>query len=204
MQTIVIASKNTHKINEFRQLLSPWDIEVKGLPQGVPDSPENGSTFEANAMEKAVFYATYVDDWVLADDSGLCVDALEGRPGVHSARYSGVHGDDAANREKVLRELAGYPGEQRTGSFACAIAVYHKRLAYGLVVRADVPGYITDSERGTGGFGYDPLFYVPPVRKTFAELSPEDKNQWSHRAKAVLMLMERWKGGEQDAPLCGE
>ncbi|QSO53270.1 RdgB/HAM1 family non-canonical purine NTP pyrophosphatase [Alicyclobacillus curvatus] len=204
MQSLVIASKNAHKIEEFKSLLSPWNIDVHGLPESVPDSPENGSTFEANAMEKAVFYASFVDDWVLADDSGLCVDALGGRPGVHSARYSGVHGDDAANRQKLLGELAGCETEERTGAFACAIAIYNRRLACGLVVRADVTGYITDTERGTGGFGYDPLFYVPSARQTFAELSPEAKNRLSHRAKAVLRLMERWKGGERNAPLCGE
>ena len=204
MQKIVVASKNNHKIAEFQAILSPWKLDVTGLPQGVPESPEHGSSFEANAIEKAVFYSSFVNGWVLADDSGLCVDALEGRPGIFSARYAGVHGDDAANRQKLLADLREVPDAARSASFACAIAVFHRGLGEGLVVRSDVLGSILTEEHGEGGFGYDPLFYHPESGKTFSELSAEQKNRLSHRAKAVERLMAQWKGEASYASLSGE
>lgn len=193
MRKITIASKNQHKVGEFQALLAPWNVEVMGLGPEAEESPENGSSFESNALEKAVHYAAYADGWVLADDSGLCVDALGGAPGIHSARYAGSHGDDALNRQKLLSELSDVEDAHRTGAFACAIAVFHRQLGVGFVVRSDVRGVITRREMGDGGFGYDPLFYLPSVGKTFAELSPEEKNRLSHRAKAVTKMMERWK-----------
>ncbi|MCL6592875.1 MAG: RdgB/HAM1 family non-canonical purine NTP pyrophosphatase [Alicyclobacillus sp.] len=195
MDPIFIASHNLHKVEEFRQLLAPLQAEVRPLPAGLPTCPEDGHSFEANALEKAVFYSRWCDGWVLADDSGLCVDALQGAPGVNSARYSGVHGDDAANNQKLLQALAGTPDEQRTAVFVCALAVWSRQTQAGWVVRGAVRGRIAHAPRGSYGFGYDPLFILSATGCTMAELSAEEKQQVSHRAEAVRRLLQQWGVG---------
>ncbi|GMA52326.1 hypothetical protein GCM10025857_36830 [Alicyclobacillus contaminans] len=199
LETLYIASKNLHKVEEFAKLLRPLPVRVLPLPHHLPDSPEGGSTFEANAAEKASFYAPFCDGWVLADDSGLCVDALDGAPGVRSARYAGVHGDDAANNAKLLAEMAGIPDPDRTARFVCVLALYHWRRQIGWLVRGEAVGRILDKSAGVGGFGYDPLFYVPEMGRTFAELSAEEKLRVSHRGRAVDKLIEVWRGADDTA-----
>ncbi|WP_029420072.1 RdgB/HAM1 family non-canonical purine NTP pyrophosphatase [Alicyclobacillus macrosporangiidus] len=194
LDVIYIATRNPHKVEEFRQLLAPVAQDVRPLPEEAGACPENGVSFEANAVEKAVFYARYCPGWVLADDSGICVDALGGAPGVMSARYAGVHGDSAANNQKLLSALAEVPAAERTAEFVCAIAVWNHRLGRGWVVRGTVRGQVATALSGSGGFGYDPLFYVPELGKTLAELTAEEKNRWSHRARAVDALIAAWKG----------
>jgi XTP/dITP diphosphohydrolase len=194
VQLLYIATKNAHKVEEFKQLLQGLDVEVRPLPEALPDCPEHSVSFEANAVEKAAFYADYCDGWVLADDSGLSVDALGGAPGVLSARYAGVHGDSAANNAKLLRELDGVPMSERTASFVCVLALYNKRTGTGLMARGEVRGLIAERPSGNAGFGYDPLFYVPEFGRTFAELSADEKNKASHRAKAVQLLIRLWRG----------
>jgi XTP/dITP diphosphohydrolase len=194
VNVLYIATKNAHKVDEFRRMLKELAMDVRPLPEAVPDCPEQSISFEANAVEKAAFYADHCDGWVLADDSGLCVDALGGAPGVLSARYAGVHGDSAANNAKLLRELDGLPMSEREASFVSVLALYNKRIGTGLVVRGEVRGLIAEQPRGQGGFGYDPLFYVPELGRTYAELSAEEKNRVSHRAKAVQLLIRLWRG----------
>lgn len=151
---------------------------------GLPEVEEDGATFEQNAVKKARFAAAATCLWALADDSGLEVDYLGGAPGVFSARFAGRGGDDRANNEKLLRLLEGVPLERRTARFRCVVAVASPG---GEVYTAEgtCAGVIAFAPRGSGGFGYDPLFYVPHLGKTFAELEPEVKNAVSHRAKAL-------------------
>jgi XTP/dITP diphosphohydrolase len=188
-QVIYIASKNVHKVAEFERMLAPLGWPVRALPDGLPASPEGGSSFAANAMEKASFYGAYCPGWVLADDSGLCVDALNGRPGVWSARYAGVPGDDAANNRKLLAELKSVPMHRRGAEFVCALALWRNDSGTGIVVTGKVRGCILEAPRGSGGFGYDPLFLVPELGRTFAEMSGEEKNRHSHRRAAVDKLL---------------
>jgi XTP/dITP diphosphohydrolase len=202
MQRLVIASHNAHKVEEFRHLLSPLNVAVIGLPEGMGESPEAASTFEANAMEKAVYYGMRCQSLVLADDSGLCVDALDGRPGVHSARYAGVHGDDAANNARLLKEMEHIPDEKRTAQFVCALSLWNPSLGSGIVVRGMVHGLIARAPRGTNGFGYDPLFYLPSLLRSYAELDMAEKSELSHRSQAIDALMA-CMGGQADAIVFG-
>jgi XTP/dITP diphosphohydrolase len=199
VDTIYIATKNAHKVEEFAALLQSLPVSVLPLPDGVPDCPETGTTFESNAMQKASFYAAYCDSWVLADDSGLCVNWLRGAPGIHSARYAGVHGDSAANNEKLLRALDGVPESERNAQFVCVLALYHHGRGTGYVVRGEVRGRIASRPSGHSGFGYDPLFYVPELGCTYADLPIEVKNAVSHRARAVQALIRLWRGAEDEA-----
>lgn len=193
MEAVTIASKNLHKVNEFQQMLA-GTFRVRGLDSHVPESPETGDTFEQNAFQKAQTYGRGVSGWVLADDSGLVVPALGGAPGIFSARYAGKHGDDAANRRKLLQEMQDLNDGDRIASFVCALALWNGDLHQGLVVRGEVSGRILCEERGTGGFGYDALFLLPDAGKTFAELRPEEKNINSHRAAAAAALLRVWRG----------
>ncbi|WP_067928923.1 RdgB/HAM1 family non-canonical purine NTP pyrophosphatase [Alicyclobacillus shizuokensis] len=190
METVFVATKNAHKVAEFERLLAPLGASVCGLPDGLDPAPETGTQLVSNAVEKAAYYAPYCRGWVLADDSGLCVDALDGRPGVMSARYAGVHGDDAANNAKLLRELAEIPDAQRTAEFVCALALWHHELCVGLTAVGRVRGIILREPHGANGFGYDPLFWVPELGRTFADMTVEEKNQYSHRRRAVDRLLE--------------
>ena len=182
---IVIASRNKHKIQELEALLSKYVAGVKLLSLDdvgiVGDIEENGTTFSENALIKARAAASSGKIGV-GDDSGLCVNALDGAPGIFSARFAGEHGNDAANNEKLLRELSDK--SDRSAAFVCAIACVMPN-GREITVEGRAEGTILHSASGNNGFGYDPLFYYPPLDKTFASLSPEEKNGISHRARAV-------------------
>ncbi|MEW5761590.1 MAG: XTP/dITP diphosphatase [Bacillota bacterium] len=186
MRKVVLATRNPGKVAEFGALLAPLGITVVALGdyEGAPEMREDGATFAENAIKKARTAAAFTREVALADDSGLEVDALGGRPGVFSARFAGRPGDDAANNAKLLRLLQGVPWERRTARFRCVIAI---ATPGGEVFTAEgtCKGYIGFAPRGEGGFGYDPLFYVPDYGKTFAELDMETKNRISHRGRAL-------------------
>lgn len=189
---IVLASRNEHKLREFQALFKRnFGIDVRGLNDvdGVGNIVEDGKTFEENAVKKAKSVANILNIPVVADDSGLTVDALGGAPGVYSARYAGEHGDDAANNRKLLHEMERVVAEERTATFVCALALI---LPDGeeIVVRGECPGRIAFRPRGTNGFGYDPLFELEGRSVTMAELSPQEKDQISHRAKAMQLLAD--------------
>lgn len=196
---IVLSTRNKHKIEELQALLSQYlkNIRVLSLDdvgfEG--DIEENGSTFEENAMIKARAAAKFSGMISVADDSGLTVDALNGEPGIYSARYSGVDGPDKdkANNRKLLENLQGVAN--RSASFVCSIACAFPDTmnAADFTVTGYTCGEILCNERGTGGFGYDPLFWVDELGKTYAEMSPEEKNQFSHRGRAVMMLARRFQ-----------
>ena len=182
---IVIASRNKHKISELEALLSEYIEGVKLLSLNdvglFEDVEEDGASFEENAFIKAR-YAAKSGKISVGDDSGLCVNALDGAPGIFSARYAGEHGNDAANNAKLLADLEGK--DDKSASFVCAFAcVMPDGREFAVEGRAN--GVITHNASGNGGFGYDPLFYVPELGKTFADLAPEEKNAISHRGKAV-------------------
>ncbi len=214
MQRILIATSNPGKLRDFAGAASSYGIEVAPVPRfsSLPSAVEDGSTFEANARKKAEHYSRYIPgEIVLADDSGLEVDALGGAPGVHSARYAAddphkaeSNTDDDANNVRLIRELKRVPSDQRTGRFVCIIAAARdgETLA---VFRGTAGGIILDRPRGSNGFGYDPLFYFPQIRKTFAELSAEQKAQFSHRGAAFRGFLEWYRNpthqSERDSKL---
>ncbi|MCR1898766.1 XTP/dITP diphosphatase [Irregularibacter muris] len=186
---IIIASGNAHKVEEVKSILSPLGFRVTSMQEegiGI-DVEEKGQTFEENALIKAHALSKYTDKIVLADDSGLMVDALEGAPGVYSARYAGEHGNDRKNNEKLLTELEGIPLKDRSARFYCAIAVVYPEGGE-IVVTGKCEGVIAYTPQGENGFGYDPLFYVPEFNKTFGQLEDEEKNKISHRAIALKNL----------------
>ena len=193
MKDIIVATQNAHKAAEIAAILPP-DCVVRTLADfpNLAAAEETGRTFAANAAQKALAISAQVEGWVLADDSGLCVDALGGSPGILSARYAGEHGNDAANNRKLLGELSALPGEAPYHArFVCALC-----LAKGGQVCAEfigeLPGVISLQPRGANGFGYDPLF-IPQgyPHQTLAELPTEVKNRISHRARA-LELLAQW------------
>jgi len=169
---------------------SAVSVELDLLPEfdSLPAFEENAPTFAENAAEKALHYSWSSEGLIFADDSGLVVPALGGAPGVHSARYAGADAPNSQRIEKLLKEMRGKTGEERSAHFVCAIALARKGKALA-VVTDRVDGEILESPRGVGGFGYDPVFYFPGLKKTFAELSPEEKNQHSHRGKAFRKLL---------------
>lgn len=183
---VIIATKNQGKAKEFERMLSPKGYEVLtllNLPD-FPDIEETGVTFEENAVLKAEEAAAALNEIVIADDSGLIVDALNGRPGVYSARYAGEAKDDAANMDKVLSELSGVPFEERTARFFCVLAIAGPNLETRTYSGA-CEGKILEERRGTNGFGYDPIFFLEDRDRTMAELSSEEKAAISHRGKAL-------------------
>ncbi len=180
---VYYATSNPGKLREF-QLAAP-DFDVRALPKSVPPPDETGDTFEANAIEKAIAYGQQIDGYLFADDSGLEVDALQGAPGVHSARYAGEHATDAANNALLLERLRGV--ENRPARFVCVIALVHDGKLV-KTFRGAVEGRIINEARGSGGFGYDPLFYCPEFGCTFGEAPIEQKMQVSHRAQALAAL----------------
>ena len=188
---LVIATRNQGKVSEFKELLKDFDIEIKSLQDfgPLPEIQEDGETFEDNAVKKARFAARILGLPALADDSGLVVRALGGLPGVHSARYAGEHGDDLANNRKLLQAMKGI--KDREATFVCVIAIAVPR-GPALIYEGTCKGIITEEITGTGGFGYDPVFYYPPLGKTFAEMTPEEKNRVSHRGKAMAELREEF------------
>ena len=199
MTKIIIASQNKGKIEEFYQLFKPFNVEILSLldfPEPL-DVEETGKTFEENARLKAEAIAKAYDCVAIADDSGLVIDALDGRPGVYSARYAGEEKDDQKNIEKVLSELQGVPMEKRTAHFQCVLAISFPGQSTRFV-SGQCHGIITEEPVGTHGFGYDPIFYIPEKGKTFAELDAGDKNQLSHRGKAMEALKNIWPEIERE------
>lgn len=190
---LVIASKNPGKVREFEAILKLLGIATLVLPPHVPDAPEEGSTLYENARSKARFYAHWVHAPVLADDSGLEVDALGGRPGVLSARYAGRHGDDAANNAKLLGELQGVPDHQRSARFRCTLVLVEPSEGREWSAEGTLEGRIAHRPAGTHGFGYDPLFWLPTFGMTLAQLPPEVKNVVSHRRRAIHQLLRQWR-----------
>ncbi|ARB38022.1 XTP/dITP diphosphatase [Bacillus subtilis] len=189
MKEAIIATHNPGKVKEFKEILEPRGYDVKSLAEigFTEEIEETGHTFEENAILKAEAVAKAVNKMVIADDSGLSIDNLGGRPGVYSARYAGEQKDDQANIEKVLSELKGIEKEQRTARFRCALAVSIPGEET-KTVEGQVEGYIAEEPRGEYGFGYDPIFIVKDKDKTMAELTSDEKNKISHRADALKKL----------------
>jgi XTP/dITP diphosphohydrolase len=204
LRKILIATSNSGKLRDFAGAAVQQGVEIAGIPgfSSLLAVVEDGLTFEANARKKAEEYSRYAPGgMVVADDSGLEIDALNGAPGVHSARYAApdlqnkephqadANTDDNANNARVLRELQGVPPDQRTARFVCVLAAARdgKTLA---TFRGTAEGIILDAPRGANGFGYDPLFYFPQIKKTFAELTTEEKSKCSHRGAAFRHLLE--------------
>jgi len=175
---------------EFREGGLAYDVLVDPVPdiKELPPCAEDAATFEANARQKALHYSAYADGLVFADDSGISVDALSGAPGVHSARFAGPNATDQANNQKLLGELRRLNSKDRSAHYTCVIALAERgRLLTVVEGRAD--GLILDHPHGAGGFGYDPLFFYPPLDRTFAELNPEEKFAVSHRGEAFRRLL---------------
>ncbi len=189
MKTVLIATKNKGKAKEFEALFSPKGIKVITLLdiENAIDVEETGSTFEENALLKANAISELLNMPVLSDDSGLIIDALNGRPGIFSARYAGPEKDDRANYEKILEELKGVPAEKRTARFYCAIALVGPNMDP-ITVSGTCEGTIAEAPDGVNGFGYDPVFFVPEKQTTMANLKAEEKNKISHRANALREL----------------
>lgn len=188
---LVLATRNQGKISEFKELLSGFEIEIKSLKDFGPIPPvvEDGETFEDNAYKKAHFTAKVLGFPSLADDSGLRVEVLGGMPGVHSARYAGEDATDEDNNRKLLEAMEGAPN--RKASFECIITIAVPR-GPALIYEGRCDGEIACELRGQNGFGYDPLFYYPPLKKTFAEMSTAAKNRVSHRGKAMAELQSEF------------
>lgn len=190
MKQVVIATKNKGKAKDFEALFTPLGYEVVTMFDVAPDMEieETGTTFEENAVLKADTLSKELGTIVIADDSGLAVDALDGAPGVYSARYAGDH-DDEANIVKVLENLKGVPEEKRTARFMCALAIAGPGLETKTVF-GSCEGVILEEKRGTNGFGYDPIFFVPQLDRAMAELTPEEKGVISHRGNAIRKLAD--------------
>jgi XTP/dITP diphosphohydrolase len=195
---ILLASNNPGKVREIQAILAEHDMEV--VPQSafaIPEAAETGQTFVENAILKARHAAKLSGLPSIADDSGLEVDALGGAPGVFSARYAGEGASDADNNARLLRELQGVPDERRTARFRCVMVfLRHEHDPSPIIGQGVWEGVILNEARGTGGFGYDPLFLVPEKGRASAELSAEEKNRLSHRGKALRDLVARWFGSD--------
>jgi XTP/dITP diphosphohydrolase len=192
---LVVATANSGKLREFRTLLAGLPFRLTSLAElNLPSPEESGSSFRDNATLKARHAAALSAGAAIADDSGLEVDALGGAPGILSARYAGPAADDAANNAKLVRALEGLPHELRSARYRCALVFVESADAKPLAADGVWEGFILDAPRGTGGFGYDPYFWLPELQKTVAELDPEEKNRRSHRgsaARALRDLLER-------------
>ena len=197
---IVLATHNRDKLKEIRRLLDPAQFELLTLDDfdDFPEIEEDGATLEENALKKAreVYRATGLLS--VADDTGLEVDALGGRPGVYSSRFAGENASYADNVRKLLEEMKDVPPDERTARFRCVVAIVDRRRE--TTVEGVCEGRITTEPRGQGGFGYDPVFWVPEAGKTFAEMSAEEKNTISHRGRAfrkAAQVLQQWFGGEK-------
>jgi XTP/dITP diphosphohydrolase len=203
VETILIATSNEGKLRDFAGAAAGHGVAVAGIPNfsSLPLVVEDGLTFETNARKKAEEYSRHVPgEIVVADDSGLEVDALNGAPGVHSARYAAdephladANTDDEANNARLLRELKAVPPERRTGRFVCVLAAARDGETL-KTFRGTAEGIILSVPRGDNGFGYDPLFYFPRIQKTFAQLTAEEKSEFSHRGSAFRNLLA-WIAG---------
>jgi XTP/dITP diphosphohydrolase len=210
MDHILIATSNAGKLRDFVGAAAPLSIEIVPLPNfsSLPAVVEDGLTFEENARKKAESYSREAPgEIVLADDSGLEVDALKGAPGVHSARYAAEaphlmnnNTDDEANNARLLRELKEIPADKRSARFVCVIAAARDGQTLE-VFRGEAEGTILNRARGTNGFGYDPLFYFPQIQKAFAELTPEEKAQYSHRGAAFRQFLAWYQATNSSAAI---
>ncbi len=186
---LVAATRNEGKLKELRKIAEKYGMQLLSMDDvgcGNLEIEEDGESFRENALIKARALCELLKRPCIADDSGLCVDALDGAPGVHSARYAGEHGDDAANRAKLLEQMRGV--SQRDAHFECCVALCFPERKRTIIARGICPGTIAEEERGTGGFGYDSLFVPDGYSKTFAELPEHLKNEMSHRAVALQEL----------------
>lgn len=188
---LYLASGNPGKLREFNVLAAGHALELELLPRfaSVPEFEEKAPTFAENAAGKAIYYSHLGDGLVFADDSGLVVPALDGAPGVQSARYAGQGASSEQRNAKLLAALSGKTGAERAAYFVCVIAAARAGRCV-MVISEKVDGKIVDAPRGSAGFGYDPVFFFPPLGKAFAELTADEKNQHSHRGKAFRRLME--------------
>jgi XTP/dITP diphosphohydrolase len=187
---LVLGTRNAKKRREIEEILGDLGLELRDLTAW-PDAPEveeDGATFEANARKKATELARALGQWVLGEDSGLVVPGLNGRPGVYSARYAGKQGDDEANNNRLLAELAPLPADRRAAYYVCTAALADPTGEVRAVTEGRCHGVIVNERRGTGGFGYDPLFLIPEYHQTFGELSARVKHALSHRARALARL----------------
>ena len=199
MRKLVLATQNNGKIKEFERLLAEFvsDVQVLGLRDfpDMPDIAETGESFIENSLLKARGICEFTQLPTLADDSGLCIDYLNGDPGIYSARWSGVHGDDAANISKVLLQLEGVPQSERSAQFACEVAlvfpVGHLHQGRELIESGKLSGFITLSPRGTAGFGYDPIFQPVGSELTLGEFAHGEKDKISHRGIAMRAIAPR-------------
>jgi XTP/dITP diphosphohydrolase len=190
MPCLVLGTRNRKKRDELADLLKDLPLEIGDLsawPQA-PEIEETGTTFEENARLKAVGVAKAIKQWVLAEDSGLVVPALNGRPGVYSARYAGKQGDDEANNNRLLAELAPLPDDRRSAYYICVAALANPEGEVLAITEGRCHGVIIKERRGTGGFGYDPLFLVTEYHRTFGELSLRVKQALSHRGRAIVQM----------------
>ena len=192
---VVLATRNQGKVTEFRRILEEYaagEIELLGLQDfpEMPDVEESGSTFEANALLKAHATAQFTKLPAIADDSGICIEFLDGAPGIFSARWAGQHGDDEANLQKVLREMSGITADKRGAQFHCVVALAHPNGEY-IYEEGVMHGEIVDSPRGENGFGYDPIFQPTGFTQTSAQLSAIEKDEISHRGKALRAITGR-------------
>jgi XTP/dITP diphosphohydrolase len=187
---LILGTRNRKKREEIVEILGDLPLEFADLADrpDIPDVEETGATFEANARLKATGYARATGSWTLAEDSGLVVRGLNGRPGVYSARYAGKQGDDAANNARLIAELAPLPDDRRAAYYVCVAALADPTGEVKAIAEGRCHGVIVPEPRGAGGFGYDPLFLVPEFHKTFGELSPRVKHALSHRSRALERL----------------
>ena len=190
MKSIVVASTNAHKVKEIAAILKPYGWEVKSLLDfpNLPEVKETGATFEENAILKAITIAKVLNQPVLADDSGIEVDALNGMPGVLSARWAGSQKNDEANLNLLLSQLADVPAERRTARYVC-VAAYATPAGETKTARGEWEGIVGFELAGSNGFGYDPIFYLPELGKSVAELSAAQKDEKSHRHRAFNALV---------------
>jgi len=188
---LLLASSNAGKLREYRAMSAGREIEIDLLPRfsEFPKFSEDAPTFAENAAGKALHYSRFAEQIIFADDSGLVVPALGGAPGVRSARYAGAEANDAERVAKLLGEMRGKPRAERSARFVCVIAAAKQGRMLALMSDA-AEGIIAEEPRGRAGFGYDPIFYFPALRRTFAELSEQEKNEVSHRGKAFRKLIE--------------
>lgn len=187
---LLLASTNPGKLREYRILGAAHPIEIELIPRfkELPPFDESAATFAENAAGKALHYSRFAEESVIADDSGLVVPGLGGAPGVHSARYAGPHATDAERCQTLLEVMRGKAGDERRARFICVLALAEHRRAVA-IFSDSVEGVLAKAPRGTDGFGYDPIFYFEKLGRTYAETTPEEKNEYSHRGRAFRKLM---------------
>ncbi len=186
MTQLLVATRNKKKLSEIKEILKGINLELLSLDnyKAAPQVLENGNTFQKNAIKKAVKLARFTGKLSLGEDSGLCVDALDGAPGIYSARFAGISKSDRKNNLKLLGMLKGLPLAKRKAHYACAVALADKNGLLG-VAEGKCPGLIALEPKGSAGFGYDPLFYIPRYKKTFSQLGEKIKHKMSHRYHAL-------------------